>query len=523
METGRGAGWEMARAVWSRRKWLAILVLAGSLSTVVSLTLALPNLYRSTATVLVERPQLAETFVRSSVTGELETRLQTVSQQILSRARLKELITRFELYPALRKRAPLDAVTERMRRDIQLDLKGVDQTGGRGATIAFTLSYLGKDPETVARVTNTLASFYVEETLRVRERQAAGTTEFLKLQLDSVKKRLDAQERRVSEFKARYIGELPQQVAPNLATLERLNGQLRLNDANQTRLRERRAALVKQLAETPAVGAPPSPDTTAARIARLNQELAQLRTRFTDKYPDVIRLKAEIAALERQLAETSPDGQPTAARATPVDPALVRQNEALSQLEREMTGLKAEEDTLRRDLAAYQRRVENAPQREQELQELSRDYEATKELYYSLVRRYEDAELAESMEHRQKGEQFRLLDPAIPSQAPAAPNRRRLLLVGTMLSLAVAAGAAVLAERLDTSFHTVDDLRAFTRVGVLASIPRIAAASESRRRRRRAVLAVAGAAVGLALIAGASYYVAHGNDDLVWMLVRNPS
>src|SRR2546427_11629746 len=135
----------------------------------------------------------------------------------------------------MRKRAPFEDVIVRMRDDIKLELKGVDVRGQRQATVAFTISYQGGAPGTVSLVTNTLASFYIEENLKVRERQATGTAEFLKVQLAETKKRLDELERQVSEFKRRYLGELPQQMDTNVATLERFHIQLRLNSDNQTR------------------------------------------------------------------------------------------------------------------------------------------------------------------------------------------------------------------------------------------------------------------------------------------------
>ncbi|PYM07575.1 MAG: chain-length determining protein, partial [Candidatus Rokuibacteriota bacterium] len=132
----------MAAGVWSRRKWLAVVVFAATFTAAASLVRFLPDVYRSTATVLVERHEVSEAFVKSSVTGEVETRLQTISQEILSRGRLEALITRFDLYPDLRQRFPMEAVVEKMRRDIQLELRGVEQTSGRG-TVAFALSFRG--------------------------------------------------------------------------------------------------------------------------------------------------------------------------------------------------------------------------------------------------------------------------------------------------------------------------------------------------------------------------------------------
>jgi uncharacterized protein involved in exopolysaccharide biosynthesis len=146
-----------------------------------------------------------------------------------------------------------------------------------------------------------------------------------------------------------------------------------------------------------------------------------------------------------------------------------------------------------------------------------------KELYNALLQRYQEALVAESMEHGKKGDQVRLLDTAIPSTRPAAPNRLRLLLIGLMLSCVLAASLVALAEHRDTSFHTVNELRSFTRVPVLVRIPRIVTKTDTSRQRRWFCLGTATALVGLVILVGATYYVAHGNEQLVWMLESNRS
>jgi polysaccharide chain length determinant protein (PEP-CTERM system associated) len=533
-ETRNGSGLDVLLAVWSRRRWLAILAFAAPLSAAVSLITFLPNMYRSTATVLVDRQQIPEAFVRATVTSALETRLHTISQEILSRSRLEALINRFGLYPALRKRVPLEGVIGRMRGDIKLELKSIQVRDPREATVAFTISYQGGDPGTVALVANTLASFYIEENSQARERQATGTAEFLKIQLGETKKRLDDQEQRVSEFKRRYLGELPQQMESNLATLERLHTQLRLNADNQTRAAERRQTLSSQLAEAeslraPASGAPGEsaapPEAPEARLARLKQELTRLRIQFSEKYPDVLLLAAEITALERELADAKSRDpkvgeKPGAPQAAPPTPYVLRLKEALSEAEAEIKILKGEERRLRDGIATYQARVENVPRREQAFRELSRDYDSTRDLYQSLLKRSEEAQLAESMEQRQKGEQFRVLDPAVPNPEPAAPNRFRLLVMALLGSLGLAVGAVVLAEQVDASFHTVDDLRAFSPVPVLVGIPRIMTQTDFRRRQWHIRLTVSAAVIGLVLIVGIAYFVANGNEYLVSLLGR---
>lgn len=528
----KGYGLDLALAVWARRKWLGILVFLVPFSAALSVALFLPDLYVATATVLVDRQQLPEKFVQPTVTSALETRLQTISQEILSRSRLDALITRFGLYPHLRKRLSIEEVVERMHSDIKLELKETDtKVPQRQATVAFAISYRGHDPQTVALVTNTLASFYVEENLKARERQAVGTAEFLKVQLAGTRKRLDELEGRVSDFKRRHLGELPQQMDANLGTLERLHMQLRLNADNQTRAAERRQLLSGQVAEAETVGVigpggvvmAPEPQGPAARLDKLKRDLVELRTRFSDKYPDVIQVKAEIAALENQLAESKPEEKPKPKPvAAPSSPYVLRLREALSEAEAESKVLKGEERNLRGAIAVYQSRVENVPRREQEFKEFSRDYESTRELYQSLLQRYEEAQLAESMEQRQKGEQFRVIDPAVPPKEPLT-QRGRLILRSLMLSLALAAGAVVLAEGIDTSFHGVDDLRRFSVVPVLVSIPSIVTEADARRRLWRFRLAAAAAVLGLVLVVGIAYMVASGNEQLVWMLGQGRS
>ena len=190
-------------------------------------------------------------------------------------------------------------------------------------------------------------------------------------------------------------------------------------------------------------------------------------------------------------------------------------------MEAEIRVLKGEDKRLRDGIATYQARVENVPRREQEFKELSRDYEGTRELYQSLSKRYEEAQLAESMEQRQKGEQFRVLDPAVPKPEPAAPNRVRLLLMALVGSIGLAAGVVALAEKADTSFHTLDELRAFSAVPVLVSIPRIVTETDRRRRQWHMRLAASAAVVGLVVIVSSAYFAAHENEYLVSLLGRS--
>jgi polysaccharide chain length determinant protein (PEP-CTERM system associated) len=469
-----------------------------------------------------------ETLVRPTVTSELETRLHTISQEILSRSRLEELIRRFGLYPDLRDSSPMEDIIERLRRDVSLELKASEGRGHAGTTTSFALSYRGRDPQTVAVVTNTLASFYIEENLKVRERQAAGTAQFLKSQLGEAKQRLDEQERKVSAFRAQHLGELPQQMTSNMTQLESLNNQLRLNADQQVRAAERRQAIRLQLAEASSLGPtatmtaggiPAGPETPGMRLARLRQELSAARARFHPEHPTLLRLQAEVAVAQEELTQAKPDSHDRD-EALASSPYVLRLREVLQAANAEVRILKSEEDRLKQTIGALQRRVENTPRREQEFQDLARDYDATTLHYQSLLKRHEEAQLAESMEQRQKGEQFRILDPAVPGSTPSAPRRERLIAMCLVVSAALAVGVMLLAEMLDTSFHSIQELREFTIVPVLVSIPRIVTEGDRRLAQRRFRLMAVGTAVGLLLVIVLSYAMGRGNDTIVTLLGR---
>ena len=497
--------------IWSRRKWIAVVAFLVTLSLAASISTFLPDAYRSTVTLLVESQQVPSEIVRSTVTSGVERRVQTIAQAILSRERLEGLITEFSLYQDLKRTYSSEELIERMRRNIILDTKAYER-GGTNTTVAFMITYIGDESRKVASVANTLASYFIEEDLKTRERQAGGTAEFLRSQLDEMKKKLDAQEQEVSRFKERHLGELPDQRDANLTTLERLNSQLLMSTEKQMRLREQKGLLEKQLAA--AGGGMTRSASSASKIAKATQELAELRSRFSDKYPDVIRAKEELDRLRREPSDAALDSDADT-EAGPGTAYILQLRQAVKSADTELRMAYAEEANLRKAIAGYQTRVENQPRREQEFQELSRDYLTTKDVYASLLKRYEESKIAESMEYRQKGEQFRILDSAVPAQRPNAPDRVRLMLLSLGLALGAGMAAVFAAERFDTSFHDLDDLRSFSRVPVLAAIPRIITDADARVRRRRLRLGALSTIAAIGLIIVSSYFIAHNNQTLV--------
>lgn len=505
------SGLHHALDVLRRRKWAGIIAFVTVLSLTAPFSVYLPDIYRATATILVEAQQASTNFVRPAM-PELETRLVTIQQEILSRSRLSTLITSLNLYPRLRASVPMDAVVERMRRDIRVELTGTAENRGNPTTIGVKISYIGLDRQSAAQVPNALASMYVEENTRMRERQTGQMAEFLKDQLGAAQRELDRQQERISAFKTARTGELPQQISVNLATLERLNTQLRLNSENQLKARDRHDRLVEQLAESeerPGTAAGPTD-----QLAVLNQKLRELQGRFTDRHPDVIQLQAQIRELERQRPLDPSAGAVVNSATSP----RRRLSEAIRATESELARLKQEEQKLESEIASYDERIRVAPTHEQELETLNRDYATAKESHDLLLKRYEEAQLAESLEQDKKGEIFRILDSAVVPSYPAAPNRLRLLIMALFFALASGTAAVLLSEQLDTSFHTVGELRQFTRVPVLASIPYIAVRDRLLSQTFRVAVVASAVASSCVLLAAFAYYAARENTLLVWML-----
>jgi succinoglycan biosynthesis transport protein ExoP len=517
--------------IFRRRVVVVTFVLVAVLASAVTFALYLPDLYKSSAVLLVERP-VPEVYVRPAVSGELESRLHVIKQEIMSRGRLTDLINRFNLYPDLRRQIPMDGVLDQMRHDIDIELTGPEQVSGRKTTVSFRLSYTGGNGDTVAKVTNELANFYVSQNDEIRSQEATRATGFLRAQLDATRKELDNHEASMRTYTSSHPGELPQQVEVNLAALERLNTQLRLTGEREIKLLEDREKLTDGLAVTTDyatgtstfVGDPPVNE----RLERMKRDLKMLEGQFTSRHPDVIRMKTEIAAAERQqqdallrerqAAQKTADGAAAVAAAAQNPTALDARKKALQNLDTELEKLKKEEADLRQNISGIETRLQGVPERQQEFGRLTRDYNAAKDLYDSLLKRYDDAQLASSMETDRQGERFRILEAAMPPSSPVAPNRNRLMIMGFLLAVIVAAGAALGAEQFDTTFHSVDDLREFTRVPVLGSVSPIATVTAGRT--FKFALATASAVAVIWIIVVLSTHAARGNEQLVWMLAR---
>jgi polysaccharide chain length determinant protein (PEP-CTERM system associated) len=500
-----------------RRKWLIIFSFLFILFGGFVYSVMARELYKSQTTILVTPQRVPEGYVRSTVSVRIDERLATIQQQVMSRTRLTTVMDELGLYKAERKKVPVEEIVEKMRMRIQIQVSSMGRRNEGGE--AFSLTFIDENPQMAMLVASRLASFFIDENLKTREQQAVGTSEFLESQLQDIKVKLEAKEEALKEYKLRFMGELPQQLQANLQSLSRLQEQLRINSDALRMAHDRKAvaesqhqsleaklgAIVAQRtadgsAESAGGGAPmifDPYDPAAALVQELNAkkgQLATLSTKYTEQYPEIRRLKDEIALLEIRIAKTRESGIPAVATSTRstgrgqdprrTTPAMnmvgEREREELRRLrvqlkglESEISSLKAEKEQIQKNIALMDARVEKAPRREQEMVSISRDYENLKRQYDTILRNKLDAEVAQNLEKRQKGEQFQILDPANLPAEPFTPNRPKIYGMALIAAFLIGVGGSFGLEMINPTLRGSSDFRHYFDFNVLASIPAI--------------------------------------------------
>ncbi len=486
-----------------RRMWWIIIPLLLALLVGLGLYLKLPKVYRASTLILVQPQKVPQEYVREIVSADIEDRLRTITQQVTSRTNLEKIISEFNLYSEQGGPVFMEDKVEGLRKRITVDVSG----GGRRGANAFEISFIGPYPKQVADVTNALTSYFIAENLKLREDQATGTAEFLTEELETIRRRLIEKEAELKRYRESFMGGLPEQLDTNLRILERLQDQLVTNQENLREAQNRRLLVQQQLADArqtrESVTPPPLPPARPGEepqesLEQLEAHLSSLEARYTPRHPDVIRLKKKIADLEAK-EQSSPE---QAVEVIPDNTAFIEAERNMvnqvREIDLQIQNLKAEAIQLNAQTKRYEALVESTPKREQELLSLNRDYENIRESYNSLLGRKLEAELAVSMERKQKGEQFRILDPAEVPMKPFKPDVRRILLMSVFLGFAVGCGLAYLKETMDTAFRRPEEIEDFLHVPVIASLPFTYSAKELRSMKRKKVLGVV--AVGLSFI-----------------------
>jgi polysaccharide chain length determinant protein (PEP-CTERM system associated) len=478
--------------ILKKRWWLIALPFAlGSVGGYIAYQ-SIAEQYRSETLIMVVPQRVPDAYVRSTVTGSVTDRLITINEQILSRSRLERVITDFDLYRDLRKGGIMEDVVAAMRLDVD-----IDPPSERNNT--FRVSYSSSDPVTAQKVTERLASLFIEENLRDRESLAENTSLFLNSQLEEAKRQLVAHEKKLEAYQKRNAGTLPSQVTSNMQAISNAQMQLQsLTDA-VNRNRERRLLLERQLADLetmpvallPGLGPEAAQKPTAAQqLQAAREQLEVMKQRFKPDHPDVraaerlirdLKVKADVEALQAKLNPNKPVVPSEVAR----QKRMRDLKDEIGDIDRQNAGSEKEVSRIRSMVADYQARIDVVPTRESELIELTRDYETLRQTYTSLLTKQEDSKLAANLERGQIGEQFRVLDPASLPERPF--NEKKRLTMGIGLSLGgLGLGLLIIAalEYRDSSFKTEEDVMRVLSLPVLALVPVLGPPVQAANRRR---------------------------------------
>ncbi len=471
-------------AIARRRKW--IILIPALLVPIITfgISLALDDEYTSRTLVLVEGQKVPDTIVQSVVSEDIAQRLATMQEQILSRTRLQPIIEKFALYEGAVGSTHMEDKVERLRTQITIAPVRTMTRTRDGSLPGFYISFTAGSPPLAQRVCAEITSMFIEENLRAREQRSQGTTDFLAIQLAEAKRKLDETDAKLAEFKSRYFGSLPGQEQTNISIMTGLGSQLESVTQAISRAQQDKAyaesMLSQQLAtlEATPVQAPGAPrqDLLLTQLMALQNNLMVAQSRYTDDHPDVIKLKSDIAEVQRKIdaansrtepAQSAPEAPPSR-RETPQTQQLRAQ---IRQLEQVIQGRSRDQARLQGQIGMYQSRLSLSPAVEQQFKELTRDYQTALTFYNDLLAKETQSKMATNLERRQQGEQFRVMDPANLPQSPSFPNRPLFAAGGLGLGLALGLGISLLLEMRDKTIRTEGDVKFFLQVPTLALIP----------------------------------------------------
>ena len=504
---------------------IACLLVAMTLGLV--MYMRMPKVYECIALLSYERQQINPARMAPERDDQkLRDTISTLSDVVLSRNNLEDIITQFDLNPELRQNLPIEDVIEIMRAHIQIT------PSTRGDT--FSVTFEGGDQGKVLKVTNGLAAKFIEENLKYREIRATETSRYTQDELNLAKTVLDKKEQIMRDYKLKYYNEMPEQRESNLSRLNSLHEQNQgvqdsIQDLERTRVMvQEQINLRKRLARTMgSSGTIGSAQTSASRaeqvvtpwqrLQQLRSHLGALQAKYTDRHPEIRRTKQLIAKTEADLARNYPASGakssgdvPSTWQAQPTrqieDPEIGQLKIQIKEITLNIKKLQSDQKTIRAEIPQYEKWISAAPVREAEWTALTRDYDELRRHYDFLVAQNLQASSVEHLERKQKGSKFKIIDPARFPDKPYKPNFLKLMVLAVAAGLGVGIGLVFVKDFIDTSFKDASDLENYLEIPVVSSIPYLARHEEIGKNRKKIVFWSAGFLLYTGLLLAALVY-----------------
>ena len=486
----------------AKRRWIWIIIpfivcILGGVSYI-ALT---PEMYRAKTVILVEEQSVPESYVRSPVTEDLQNRIRTINQQVNSRSNLEKIIKEFDLY-SRKKSAKKDKPINRLKNKLK-DFLGMDPSKGdddsslsmyslvqdikrktnvslKSHNQAFEISFEWRDPEVAAKVANTLASKYIEQHLQYRQEVTMGTTNFLDAEAERLRKRLEKKEQQLEKFKKEHMGMLPSQLDTNNNILSQLRQELNNLEERLSQEKQKAMVLREQLNNfdsdrsyfNASSGDESELTENERKIQRLREKLVNLKSKYTENHPDVVQVKKRIKNLKQKTSVQNPDQKEDKVANKPeTSPRKTKHQKELAQVNANIAKYEDKIDNIKNEIQKYRNRVEQTSSVSMQLQNLQRDYETVRKRYNEILNKKLNAQMAGELEKKQKGEQFRVIDSAVPPSKPFKPDLKKVMMLALVAGLGLGGGAAYLRETLDPAFYTPEEVEEYLNTEVIVSLP----------------------------------------------------
>lgn len=477
-----------AKRLGRRYWWLLVLSAVAGGAVGVALSIVLPRTYTSETMILVKQPTVPTDIVKPIISGDLNHRLASMQERILSRTRLQPVIDKLGLFPQYRVKLSDDDLVKKLRSLVKITpLESMPGSDSRQIP-GFYVDVEFDDPKLAQSICTEITSMFLDQNSIERQTQANQTTSFLNEELNNAKAKLDEQDAKLAQFKSHYLGSLPDQEQTNLSLVTTLNSQLEANTQSISRAEQDMAFNESLLSEqemsanaTKAAGGTAA-SKNATELDALEKQLSALLARYTPKHPDVIKVQNQIAELKKEEAEST--SSPASAKDETT--ARINQSPQMQQLrakvkqdEISVSDLTKAQANLQKQIQDLQARLQMSPVVEQQMSELTRNHQTALDFYNDLLKRRDNSQLAANLEHQQESEQFSVFDPPSLPDKPSSPNEMLLRSGGFPLGLVIGVGIIYLIAYLDRSMHTERDVEGCLKLPVLTMMPDLADAHES--------------------------------------------
>jgi len=438
----------------------------------------LPKKYTSETLVLVDQPTVPTEFVKPVVTEDLNHRLASMQEQILSRTRLEPIIEKFGLYPAERRHISIEDLVEKLRTAVIV--KPMDSMPGtqNHSLPGFYVDVTFNNPQIAQQICTEITSMFMQQNTREREQQALQTTSFLSGQLEEAKRKLDAQDQRLATFKRQYLGSLPEEEQTNLNLLTGMNSQLEANVQALSRAQQDKtfneSLLAQQQSGASIMGpiGPNNAETAEQQLNAMEDQLASLQARYTPEHPDVVKMKNQIEEFKKRMNAAPKPNDQASNNLPKIESFQVQQLRAkLRQDDLNIADLTKRQGQIQEQINQLQGRLQASPVVEQQLKEINRNYQTAQDFYNDLLKKRQQSAMASDLEHQQESEQFRVLDPPSLPDKPSFPKRSYFAGGGLAAGLGLALAIMYLIALLDKSMHTERDVEVCLNMPVLTTVP----------------------------------------------------